>query len=94
MDPPDGLVLAGVAVIALAAALAMWTWQAQPARPLLFIHVMPWFEAKQDRLSWHWTMNRKSEDLMREGRLPRTIVPSSVPMIRWIPRSWNCRCSG
>lgn len=27
-------------------------------RPLLFVHVMPWFEADGGKLGWHWTMNR------------------------------------
>jgi len=38
-------------------------------RPDLLIHVMPWFEAGQADLGWHWKMNRKAEELRKDGRV-------------------------
>ncbi|MCW5942388.1 MAG: hypothetical protein KIS66_09165 [Fimbriimonadaceae bacterium] len=53
--------------IVFAAALAFSGGGA--SRPPLFVHVMPWFEAAEDRWGWHWTMNRDAAELRRSGRV-------------------------
>ncbi len=45
------------------------------ARPLLFAHVMPWFEAAEGRYGWHWTMNVRSAEDVRQGRVASHFRP-------------------
>lgn len=42
---------------------------AASVRPLLLIHVMPWFEINDGEWGFHWKMNRSTEELKSKGRV-------------------------
>ncbi len=50
--------------LAVATAWALGTL----ASPPLLVHVMPWFEASESTIGWHWRMNRTVEEARASGR--------------------------
>lgn len=60
------------AVLALALSL-------QPARPDFMIHVMPWFVYDSQTVGWHWTMNKKPEEVRRTGKVASHYTPLIGP---------------
>ena len=68
------------AVVVLAAMVPAALWAGEP-RPLVFVHVMPWYEAPPQApgWGWHWTMNRFRPGGDEEGRA--TIASHYSPAI-------------
>lgn len=63
--------------------LAVTTFQ-KPERPLLLIHVMPWFQRDQpsednEKLGWHWRMNKTSDELLKAGNVASHFHPLTGP---------------
>lgn len=56
--------LAGLLMAALSGWLLCSCATPPPARPLVLVHVMPWFESKpvSGRWGWHWTMGKTDAD--------------------------------
>ncbi len=53
----------------LSCAVLLFAASQAAARPLLFAHAMPWFEATDQGFGWHWTMNVRTAQEVRSGRV-------------------------
>ncbi len=52
---------------------------AQTPRPDFMIHVMPWFVFDSQSVGWHWTMNKKPEDVRISGQVASHYTPLIGP---------------
>lgn len=48
-------------------------------RPLLLVHVMPWFQAEANELGWHWRMNRSTQEVRKSGKIASHYQPLIGP---------------
>lgn len=60
----------------VAAALAL---AVTPPRLQLYIHVMPWFEASEKDLGWHWRMNKTAAQVRESGEVASHFQPLTGP---------------
>lgn len=66
-------------MIALAALVGLSLLQTVAPRPLLLVHIMPWFESGAKGLGWHWTMNWPAQGSPPKAPLASHFEPKIGP---------------
>lgn len=67
------------ASLALAMARPISDEGIRPQRPLLLLHVMPWFEINKNVWGWHWKMSLNQTELSKNGRVASHYRPLLGP---------------